>query len=232
MPASRIFFWARTRRCARVGSGTRKARGDLGRGQAAEGAQRQRHACLGRQRRVAAGEDEPQAVIGDTRLAGCAVDAAHAAAGRIVKLGESTQQPFLLDQASVPAQPVDGLVARGGDDPAAWVVGYPEARPALDGHHERVLDGFLGQIEVAQHADETGDRTALLLTEDLLDELLGRLGVGQAGSGYCPVVGGRTLVTPMAAPGGGSRYFTVASRGRVGGGRGCVHHSDERWPRK
>ena len=42
--------------------------GDLGRRQAAERAQRQRHPRVHRERRMAAGEDEAQAVVGDRRI--------------------------------------------------------------------------------------------------------------------------------------------------------------------
>ena len=66
MPAALIFFFARTSRCAIVASGTRNARAISRRRQAAERAQRQRHLRLGRQRRMAAGEDQLEPLVGNT----------------------------------------------------------------------------------------------------------------------------------------------------------------------
>ncbi len=54
-------------RCAIVGSGTRKARAISCGGQAAEQLQRQRDARLGRQHRMAGGEDQAQQVVADRR---------------------------------------------------------------------------------------------------------------------------------------------------------------------
>ena len=65
MPASRILRFARTSRCAIVGAGHEKRARDLVGLEAAERAQRQRDLGLERQRRVAAGEDQPQPIVGD-----------------------------------------------------------------------------------------------------------------------------------------------------------------------
>jgi hypothetical protein len=42
-------------------------------------------------------------------------------------------------------------------------------RPALERRRERVRDRVLGELEVAEDADEDRDRTAPLLPEDALD---------------------------------------------------------------
>jgi hypothetical protein len=41
--------------------------------------------------------------------------------------------------------------------------------PALDRRREGVLYGVLGELEVAEDADEDGDRMSPLLTEDPLE---------------------------------------------------------------
>ena len=68
MPASRILRFARTSRCAIVASGTRNARAISGGGEPGERAQRERDLGLDRQRRVAAGEDQAQPVVGDAAV--------------------------------------------------------------------------------------------------------------------------------------------------------------------
>ena len=76
---------ARTSRLAIVGLGHQEGPGDLGRGQPGERAQRQRHPRLERQRRVAAGEDQPQPVVGDAAAVAVVVDqrrARRSSAGR------------------------------------------------------------------------------------------------------------------------------------------------------
>ena len=82
---------------------------DLGRREAADLAQRQRDAALGGERRVAAREDEREAVVGDR---------AH-----VVLLGGELLQPpdelRLLLEDLLAADPVDRAVARGRDDPGA-----------------------------------------------------------------------------------------------------------------
>jgi hypothetical protein len=44
------------------------------------------------------------------------------------------------------------------------------ARPALGGDREGVLRGFLGEVEVAEEADERSEDTAPLLAERLLED--------------------------------------------------------------
>jgi hypothetical protein len=44
------------------------------------------------------------------------------------------------------------------------------AGPALGGDRERLLDGLLGEVEVAEEADQAGEDTAPLVAEDLLDD--------------------------------------------------------------
>ena len=48
--------------------------------------------------------------------------------------------------------------------------GSAVTRPALSGDRKRLLDGFLGEIEVAEEADQRGENAAPLLAEDLLDQ--------------------------------------------------------------
>ena len=107
---------------------------------------------------MAAGEDQPQPVVAHrAHLLGRArrrARAASAACGVPVVAGR------------LPAEPVDGPVAGRGDDPAARVGRHAVDRPALDGDGERLLDRLLGEVDVAEDADQGGDDPAVLLAED------------------------------------------------------------------
>jgi hypothetical protein len=61
------------------------------------------------------------------------------------------------------------MVARGRRQPCAGVARQPICRPALRGRRERLLRGFLGEIEVAEEADQRREDTAPLLAKDLLE---------------------------------------------------------------
>ena len=75
---------------------------------------------------------------------------------------------LLLVAARAP-QAVDGPVAGRGHDPARRVAGHAVARPALERHHEGVLHGLLGEVEVAENPDEGGDRPPRLAPEQAVD---------------------------------------------------------------
>ena len=154
---------------------------DLGRRQPAQRAQRQGDPGVHRERRVAAREDESQSVIHDGHgvLRRPGIDGAQVRfEGRLAR-----ERLGLLGQPLPPAKPVDGAVAGRGGDPRSRVVRHAALRPRLERTDERVLDGLLGQIEVARHPDEGRDRPSLLLAEEAVDGIAGgvRLGQGRPG---------------------------------------------------
>ena len=61
------------------------------------------------------------------------------------------------------------------------MVGHPVAWPALGRGRERLLRGFLGEVEVAEEADQGGEDAAPLLAEDVLEDaqnsLSGRISI-------------------------------------------------------
>jgi hypothetical protein len=138
--------------------GDQEGAGDLGRGQAAERPQGQRHLRFGVERRMAAGEDELQALVGEGALV------VHDVLHRLRHL----QQPGLLGQRAVAADAVDGPVARRRHQPGAGVGRGSIPWPALRRDRERLLRGFLGEVEVAEEADERGEDASSLLAEGLL----------------------------------------------------------------
>jgi hypothetical protein len=82
---------------------------------------------------------------------------------------ERRQQLGLAAQVLLAPDPVDRPVARRRDEPDTRVRGDPVARPALGGDRKGLLRGFLGEVEVAEEADQRGQDTAPLVAEDLLE---------------------------------------------------------------
>ena len=146
--------------------------GDLGRREPAERPQRQRHPGVHRQGRMAAREDQPQAVVRDRAHAGLPFD------GRVrvdcleLRLDRrvALEQLLLLGEPPPATQPVDRPVPGRGRDPRPGVVGHAARGPRLQGGDERLLDRFLGEVEVAEDANQRCDRPALLLAEDTVDD--------------------------------------------------------------
>jgi hypothetical protein len=80
------------------------------------------------------------------------------------------EQAGLRGQRAIAADAVDGPVARGRDQPDARVARDPVARPALRRDREGLLRGFLGEVEVAEEADERSEDASPLLAERLLED--------------------------------------------------------------
>jgi hypothetical protein len=108
---------------------------------------------------VTAGEDELEALVGEGRLV-------HA----VLRHERRVQQAGLRGQRPIAADAVDRAVARGGDQPARRVPRDAVARPALRRDRERLLRGLLGEVEVAEEADEGRENAAPRLAEGLLED--------------------------------------------------------------
>jgi len=140
-----------------------KRAGDLLGGQPAQGAQRQRHLRLGRQRRVTAGEDQAHALVRNGRV-GLTRQI------RIVaQLGDVAELAADLFETSGAPERIDGLMARCGDDPRSRVRRTTRTRPLIDGNGERVLHRLLGYVEVADEPDDRRQHTAELFGVETFD---------------------------------------------------------------
>ena len=186
MPAARILCFARTSRWAIVGSLVRKARAISG--VVSPPSRRSVSATCASigERRVAAREDQRQALVGDRAhvlflLVGRVSSASRASSARFVSSVRSRRSRSIARLRAV------------GDDPGARVRRDAVAGPALGGDRERLLDGVLGEVEVAERADQDRDRAPELLPECLGDRVYGCL----AGTG----ISGRTSTAPYSAPG-------------------------------
>ncbi len=132
--------------------------GDLGCLQPGDEPQGERHLGARRQGRVAAGEDQAQLVVDQgPDLLGLV---GHLVAGGL---------GLALVAGALAADLVDAPVAGGRDDPAGGAGRQPALRPSFEGDDEGVLDRLLGEIDVAEEADQAGHRSPGFGTEDALD---------------------------------------------------------------
>ena len=90
--------------------------------------------------------------------------------GRVLGGFGGLEEPDLRGAHAVAADAVDRAAAARRDQPGGRVVGDPVARPALGRHRERLLRGLLGEVEVAEEADQGRHDAAPLLREDPVDD--------------------------------------------------------------
>ena len=111
---------------------------------------------------MAAGEDQPQHVV---------VEHASVASpgAECVELELMQQLLLLAAKGDVAADAVDRLVAPDIDQPGARIVRQFALRPALQRDRKGVLQHVLGQIEIADEADQRGHRPPRLVAEDFFD---------------------------------------------------------------
>jgi hypothetical protein len=76
----------------------------------------------------------------------------------------------LRRERSLAADAVDRAVLRGRDEPRSGIRGHALARPALGGDRERLLGGFLGEVAVAEEADQCSEDAAPFVAEGLLED--------------------------------------------------------------
>ena len=82
----------------------------------------------------------------------------------------------------------------------AGVGGHAVARPALRGDRERLLRGLLGEVEVAEEADQRSEDASPLLAEGLLEDR------------YHSTIGRTSIAPPMLAAGIRAASSIAASR--------------------
>ena len=118
----------------------------------ADFAQRECDLGVGRERRMAAGEDEAQPIVGDTFV----VERLGIVRDRLDFVGPSSIESN-RERRRMPSmalkRPADTSQARG-------FAGTPSRRPLLERRPERVVQCFLGKIEIAKQADQCREDTA------------------------------------------------------------------------
>jgi hypothetical protein len=92
---------------------------------------------------VAAGEDQLQPLVREMPVFGLVER----------RLGD-LEQLRLLGEVALATDPIDRSVAPGRNQPGAWVRRSALSGPALRRDRERLLSGLLGEVEVAEKADQ------------------------------------------------------------------------------
>src|SRR5215218_11013249 len=128
---------------------------------------------------MAAGEDEAQSFVKPTAF-------------RIhVRLRdlESREQLGLARECAVAADAVDRPIARRRQQPGAGAVRHSLDRPALECDGDGVLKGVLGEVEVAEDADQACENAPPLGAEDALELV------------QCSTTGLTSMAPPLRAAG-------------------------------
>jgi len=81
------------------------------------------------------------------------------------------EQAGLRGQRPIAPDAIDRAIARRGDEPCARAGRQAVPAPALGRDREGLLGGFLGEVEVAEEADQGRQDTAPLVAKDLLEDL-------------------------------------------------------------
>ena len=138
-----------------------KGASELGGGETADGAQRERRSRLHREGGVAAGEHQPQAVVADAALIVGLLSSRVRHPGRLFELARLA--------GSTP-QAVQRAVAGHRGDPGARVPRRARLAPRAKTLRERFLCTFLSQVPVAEHADQRRHDARPLLPVGLRDD--------------------------------------------------------------
>ncbi len=118
---------------------------------------------------MAAREDQAELVVLNALLVG---------PGRRILDGDVGRVPHIVKrvEALAASQAVDGLEASGGYEPCARIGRHTVPRPLLDGCPEGVVQRFLGDVEVAEQADQRGQHASRIRKVDGIHRLERRMG--------------------------------------------------------
>ena len=115
-------------------------------------AQGERTRHLGRERRVAAHEDEAQHVVVD-EVAGVGHGSSSVGDG----LRVDDEQGLLAQRDGLGPQPVDDPAPSGRHEPGGRALGGPVARPCAGGRLHGIREGVLDEVEPSELREEEGD---------------------------------------------------------------------------
>ncbi len=110
---------------------------------------------------MTAGEDQTKAVIVDLVITG--------AFGFVIRDDEQLEFLFLVQRSLGPSDAIDRPIAGGREQPRTRAIGETITRPLLGRDGEGFLGNLLGKIEIAEGPDQSGDETAPLRSENLLE---------------------------------------------------------------
>ena len=163
MPASRIFCLARTRRCAIASSPARKARATC----AVVSPQTVRSVSATWTSAANAGWQQmkiSRSMSSSSTVASPGSADADALMQQLVR-----QLALLAAKGDLPADPVDRLVASDIDQPGPRIGRRSGHGPAFQRDRKGILQRVLGEIEIADEADQRRQRPPRLVTEYFFD---------------------------------------------------------------
>ena len=173
--AAAIFFFARVSRARHRRLAHQERMCHLGGREPADEPKRQRDLRCRSQRRVAAGEDQPQPVIGKGR------DRVGLRAAFGLRPGLDEQRK-LARERGLAADRIEGAPPRRRGEPGAGIDGDPAPRPRRQRLGVRLLHALLGKVDVARDAHRRGEHEGPLATVRVGDggaDLLARAGCGR-----------------------------------------------------
>ena len=138
---------------------------------------------------MAASEDELEPLVFEARLV-------HDVLRNLLHL----EQIGLGRQCMATAKAIDGSVAGSGHEPRTRVGWVPGFRPALGRDGKSSLRGLLGEVEIAEEADQRGEHAAPFFAEGLLED------------GYHSMIGRTSMAPPRRAAGICAASSMAASR--------------------
>lgn len=171
-------------RCAIVAARHQELARDLLGLEPAEQPQRERDLGVRRQRRMAAEEHQSQLVVGDDVDEGVEpVELGSVIRFHVIEMKMVSGSMAVL-ACRFASQAVDGPVVGRRNDPAARVRGNALAPPLISGDGERFRDRILGQIDVAEDADQRGRAATGFPPEDRFELVThpsaGRTSIGRS----------------------------------------------------
>ena len=158
IPAALIFA-SRARPLGHRLLGNEEGAGDLFCSEPAERSQRERHQAVERERWVATQRTRLQPLVGI--VSSCT---------SILRRGSVRRAAWSSPRACGRGGCDRSRVSPGRHQPRAGILRRPVARPALGGGSEGLLRGLLGEVEIAEEADQAGEDAAPLVAEDLLED--------------------------------------------------------------
>src|ERR1019366_5878404 len=150
--------------------------GDLGGLQSTQQPERQGDLSGLAERRMTAGKDQAQAFVAHRTL--------WLAAHPTLLSEQPVSLLVALRSRGLAAQPVDRAVACGRDDPPRRARRHASFRPALARDRERLLHRVFGDVDIAEDADQDGDRTSVLLAKHSRDITVVKLASQSCGSSW------------------------------------------------
>jgi hypothetical protein len=163
--------------------------GDLAGGQPPECSKGEGDLGVHREGRVTAGEDQLESLVRERRRI-------HLVLHRLRRV----QQLRLRGQGAIAADAIDRSVARRLHEPRSWVGGNTISWPSLRSDRERLLRGFLGEVEVAEEADQRSEDPPPLIAEDPFEDR------------YHSTIGRTSTAPPSRAAGTRAAISIAASR--------------------